>query len=182
MRKIMQSGSPIAIGFVLIGVSFPASASVPATVEGGPDSLGQSYQWTVSNQASSPIVHVEFPHYRASLFFAPAKWTFSCSNQVAVGSIDAPGVCVAKADSPGDGVAPGRSAVFGMQLASGAVKRGMGEVRLTFADSTSYLANQVAVPVPETFGDKYIPLIGLGVILAAFVAIRSVQGRKRHPN
>jgi hypothetical protein len=161
-------------------VSSDSAGGDPVTIEGGPDSLGNSYHWTVSNQSTSPIVGLEIPHYRTSLFFAPAGWTFNCTHLAGVGEPDRPGVCTAKADSPGQGIAPGRSAAFGLQLATGSVKRGVGDARVTFADSKTQIVSGVVIPVPEGIGDKYIPLIGLGTILLIFVLYQWVRGRKRY--
>ena len=155
-----------------------AEAASPASIEAGPDALGNAYQWTITNGHVSPIVRVEIPHYRANLFFAPKGWTFTCTNLVGIGAADEPGLCVATAGAASDGIAPGRSAVFGLQLASGSVKRGFGEAVVGFADSSTHKISGVLVPVPETLRDRYIPLIGLGTILAVFVIYQVARGRK----
>ena len=152
-----------------------------ASIEGGPDALGKSYHWTITNNHTSPIVRVDIPHYRASLFFAPKGWTSTCTNLVAVGAADEPGVCSATAAAASDGIAPGRSANFGVQLASGAIKRGAGEVVLSFADAGTQKISGVPVPVPETFGDRYIPLLGLGTILVIFVIVQVFRSHKKRP-
>ncbi len=169
-----------ALDFAGIGA---VHASGPAvTIEGGPDGLGTTYHWTVSNSHKSPIIRIEIPQYRGSLFFAPNGWTSTCTNLVAIGAPDEPGKCIASAASPSEGVAPGRSTTLGLQLANGAVKRGAGEAVITFADSTTVKIGGVLVPVPESFGDRYIPLIGLGAILAVFVLVQVVRGRKKSRN
>jgi hypothetical protein len=158
-------------------VSFVFASTLPTSVEGGPDGLGNAYHWTVSNNHTSPIVRVEIPHYRGSLFFAPRGWTSTCTNLVAVGARDTPGICTATAT--GDGIAPGRSATFNLQLASGSVKRGTGDVVIGYADSSKLTISGVLVTVPETWSDKYITLIGLGTILAVFVAVQFLRSRKK---
>ncbi len=174
-----RSRGCLALGFIIAAqASFVFASPSPVSVEGGPDGLGNAYHWTVSNNHTSLIVRVEIPHYRGSLFFAPKGWTSSCTNLVAVGARDATGVCTATATATGDGIAPGRSATFNLQLASGSVKRGSGEVVIGFADATTHKMSGVLVPVPETLGDRYIPLIGLGTILAAFVVIQVFKSRK----
>jgi hypothetical protein len=166
---------------MIFEASFAFASSTPAVVEGGPDGLGNAYHWTINNKHTSPIVRVEIPHYRGSLFFAPKGWTSSCTNLVAVGAPDAPGVCTATASATDDGIAPGRSATFSMQLATGTVKRGAGDVVIGFADASTQNIGGVVVPVPETLGDRYISLIGLGTILAGFVAVQVFRSRKnRH--
>ena len=158
--------------------SVVVASTSPVSVEGGPDGLGHTYHWTISNNHASPIVRVEIPHYRASLFFAPKGWTSTCTNLVAVGAIDAPGLCIASATAIVDGIAPGRSVQFGMQLGSASVKRGTGDVVIGYADSSKLTISGILVPVPETLSDKYIPLIGLGTILAVFVVVQVLKSRK----
>lgn len=65
-----------------------------------------------------------------------------------------------------------------MQLAAGSVKRGSGEAIVAFADSSTQTVGGVLVPVPETFGDRYIPLLGLGAILGVFVIFQALRSRK----
>ena len=64
-----------------------------ATVTGGPDTSGRKYSWTVTNEHTSPVVYVEFPHYHGSLFFAPENWRVECTFLVNVGVEDRPGIC-----------------------------------------------------------------------------------------
>lgn len=153
--------------------------AAPVIVEGGPEGLGNSYQWTITNSYDSPIVKVEIPHYRANLFYAPKGWTTSCTNLVEVGGKDAPGVCTSSAQSPVDGIASGRSASFQIQLATGQVKRGFATARFTHADGATHEVSGVFVPIPESMGDRYIPLFGLGAILTVFAAIQAARRRKR---
>lgn len=171
--------------FIAIGVIAGAKANIvlaaPAAVsiEGGPETASNAYRWTITNNHGSPIVRVELPQYRGSLFFPPTGWTSSCTNLVAVGAPDAPGTCTAIAKSESQGIALGRSSSFGLQLASGSVKRGFGEVVIGFADSSTHRVGGVMVPVPETLGDRYIPLIGLGTILALYVGVQITRSRKK---
>lgn len=151
----------------------------PVTVEGGPDGLGSSYQWTITNDYTSPITKVEIPHYRASLFFAPKGWNSSCTNLVAVGAKDEPGSCTSTAESPASGIAPGRSLSFSLQVASGTVKRGSGTVTVEFADSSRQQVANVLVPVPESIMARYVPLIGLGAILFFLVVVETIRSRKK---
>lgn len=164
----------------IIAASATAIASSPPVImEGGPDALGTAYSWTLTNQSSSPVVSVALPHYRASLFFAPKGWATSCTNLVAVGSLDAPGVCTATAPSASLGIAPGRSAQFGLQMGSAVVKRGTGQVVVELADSTRLSIDNVVVPMPERWSDKYVSLVGLGSILVIFIFVQSIRSRKK---
>ena len=75
-----RAGRPLAPSLVLSLcaadlVASPAAAQENLVViEGEPDESGHNYQWTVTNQHDSPIVEIEFPHFRADLFTAPEGW------------------------------------------------------------------------------------------------------------
>ncbi|MCH8991974.1 MAG: hypothetical protein IIA44_09540 [Acidobacteria bacterium] len=126
-----------------------------------------------------PIVFVEFPHYHGSLFFAPEGWNTECTFLVNVGVRDSPGVCTAFVDSAAVGIAPGRSARFNMRIdAAGAIRAG-GEVFIRFADGTEAVVAGVELPQAETTGEKYVPLIGLGVMLLVVVIVQKRRTRSR---
>lgn len=156
-----------------------AAWAAQVTIEGGPEGLGNSYQWTVTNDHSSPIIKVEFPHYRASLFLAPAGWSSSCTNLVAIGAKDEPGTCTSVADSPASGIAPGRSLSFRIQLASGTVKRGSGTAVVEFADSRRQEVVGVLIPVPESRMTRFMPLVGLGVVLSFLIILETIRSRRK---
>src|SRR5437868_3393823 len=44
------------------------------------DASGQNYAWIVTNNHTSPIVYVEFPHYHADTFHTPDGWDQKCTN------------------------------------------------------------------------------------------------------
>jgi len=159
------------------GASSPATE--PVTIVGGADASGHQYSWTMTNASASPIVEVRFPHYRASLFFAPDGWTTDCSAQVGIGGKDEPGVCTGRAGSSTGGIAVGRSAVFRMQIASAGAKRFPGNVTVRFADGTETTVGGVELPTREGAGDKYTSLAGLGTV---FLVLVIVQARRRRRN
>jgi hypothetical protein len=148
------------------------------TIEGGPDATGHTYAWTVTNNHASAIVHIEFPHYRANLFFAPEGWKTECTNLVAVGVKDLTGVCSATAKSAGNGVVAGRSAMFSMQIAGGGAKRGLGAVVVRFADGAAQTIAGVPIPTAEPSGDRNIPLIGLGAVFMILIVARAARRRR----
>lgn len=155
----------------------PASGSPKVGIAGGADASGHNYRWTITNNHSSPIVSVEFPHYHADLFFAPEGWGTETTALVNVGYKDAPGECIATVDSPAKGIANGRSQAFGMRIAPLPTRRGGGTVIVRFADGSSARVDSVELPRPERIGDKYLPLIGLGMIFLVWVVFRAVRGR-----
>ena len=76
------------------------------------------------------------------------------------------------------GIEPNRGAEFRLQLAAGGAKRGTGEVTVRFADGSSSLVANVALPRQEAVGDKYVALIGLGAIFAVWLTVRAVRNRR----
>ncbi len=188
--------SPFAIVMaVLLGTSVPTTAAPPSvTITGGADPAGYIYTWTVTSKHTSPIVFVEFPHYHGALFFAPEDWSVECTFLVNVAVEDRPGVCTARnmlfAEAPAgrnrNDVAPsGRSALakgaleFRMQVVLDGTRRGPGHVLVRFADDSEVYVAGVELPQREAAGDKYISLIGLGLIFAVWVIARSWGRAKR---
>lgn len=180
----IQNLTAAAIRFVFAWAAFglagrPVCAEMPqVTIEGGPDANGHGYTWTVTNGRALPIVHVEFPHYRASLFFASEGWKTECTNLVAVGVKSLAGVCAASTDIPASGIAAGRSATFSMQIASVGAKRGLGAVVVRFSDGVTQTISGVPVPTAEPPGDRNIPLIGLGTVFMIFIVVRAARRRR----
>ena len=145
------------------------------SVSGGADESGHRYAWTVTNETDRAIVELRFPHYRATLFFAPDGWTTDQStNIVNVGVPDRPGVCVARASTPGRRIQPRHSATFTMQTADGA-KRRAGTVTVRFVDGAELSVGGVELPHREGLGERYVSLIGLGAIFAAWMLARSLR-------
>ena len=143
------------------------------TITGGADPSGYKYTWVVNNKHLSPIVYIEFPHYHGALFFAPDGWVTECTALVNVGYKDEQGTCSASAEAPAAGVAPKRSTTFDMRIARLPTRRGKGTVLIRFADGVTTRVRSVELPVRESVGDKYAPLIGLGTIFLVWMIIRS---------
>ena len=177
-RRLFSQAPFVAAGWWLL-LAPPGMAADPpkVTITGGADASGHNYNWTVANETASPIVHVEIPHYHATLFFAPGGWSTECTFLVNVGVDDRPGVCRAHVDSPASGIAPGRSAQFSMQIVTRAVQRAAGEVTVRTADGAEMVIAGVELPQPETTSDKYVSLVGLAAVLLVAVALQRGRGR-----
>ncbi len=171
--------SLIAVG--LMATPLAAGADRPeVTITGGADASGRQYTWTITNGYTSPIVYLEIPHYRAGLFFAPEGWaTGESTYLVNVGVEDRPGVCIARAAAVTDGIASGQSATFDVQIGARGARRGPGTVLVRFADGTETTVSGVELPRQETLGDKYVTLIGLGLIFAVGLLIQAIRARRR---
>jgi hypothetical protein len=150
-------------------------------ITGGADPAGQQYAWTVTNRSASPVVEVHFPHHRATLFFAPHGWPTSCVGLAGSGSEKEPGLCTARAPSPGEGIAEGRSLTFQMRVAPSGVRRAAGEATIVFADGSEAVMEGVEVAAREPAGDKYTPLIGLGVLFVILLVANARRRRKPPP-
>lgn len=151
-------------------------------ITGGVDDTLQNYEWTVFNEYDSPIVWIQFPHERADLFRTPEGWDQKTTHLVNVGVPDVPGTCTALVESPSDGIAPNRSAQFGMRIATLGARPEPGVVRVRFADGEEISVGGVEVPTkPEEVNSAYYTL-GFAVIFVIVVGVgiyRQQRRRKR---
>ncbi len=138
------------------------------TITGGTDTAGHEYRWTVANKAASPIIYLEFPQYHGDLCLPPEGWTSELS----------PAACVCRAPSAIEGIAPGRSLDVRVRVGPLGAQRGQGGVIVRFADGTEKKVGGVDLPVPESTGDQFVPLIGLGIVMLV-VILAQRRGRRR---
>ncbi len=170
----------IAVMLIALGAGTETVRS-DVSITGGADESGHQYAWSVTNETDRTIVELRFPHYRASLFFAPDGWDTQDSTCIVnVGVPDRPGVCVARAATPAGGLRPGHSATFRMQV-GGAVKRRSAAVSVRFADGSETTVGGVELPHRERVSEQYVSLIGLGVIFTGWVAVRLMRKRRAIP-
>ena len=116
----------LTLGLVWFMPSIAAGADPLVTITGGVvDVKGHNYEWIVKNYHSSPIVYVEFPHYRADSFTAPDGWSTETPNLVGrPAEPDKPQVCIARPRPPNKGIVRGASVQFGMRVPSTRVRSG----------------------------------------------------------
>jgi len=181
--KIRRTGSLVLI--VCTGTLAASSAQDQGdlvVIEGGPDHSGHVYTWTVTNQHDSPIVEIEFPHFRADLFTAPEGWRQETTFLVNIGVAEKEGVCKAIAPSPAGGIAPGQSSAFSMRVAAKGAQRGFATVTVRFADDTTKLIENVPLPQREAVLTRFMGLLGLGGVLVIVILVRSLRrGRNKKP-
>ena len=175
---IFNWGFLISITAAVHPSSAGGSASADVTITGGADPSGHNYAWTVENSDTSPIVRVEFPHFHADLFFTPEGWSQECTALVNVGYKAKTGSCVASRTAGANGILPGSAAEFRMRIAPLPTRHGTGAVRIWFADGRDISIPGVSLPVRDTVGDKYLSLIALGIMFAAFVAVQTMRRSK----
>lgn len=185
-RRTSRSALPRIASPLLLSVALVAprtAAQQPkVTITGGADGSGQNYHWTVTNHCGSPVVYIQFPHYHADTFITPDGWEKECINLIRVGARNAPGTCTASVDSPGKGIAPGRSTEFGMRLArGGGHHRRPGHVTVRFADGTQTIVAGVELPTASSTSEQLYALIGFALVFVIIVIVQTRRRRKAPP-
>ncbi|MHC4065377.1 MAG: hypothetical protein ACYSUI_12905 [Planctomycetota bacterium] len=164
---------------VLAAVAAAADDEPRVRIDGGADTWG-NYEWTVTNNYRSPIVYVEFPHYRADGFSAPPGWSTKCRHLVGAATDEqGPPMCSASAAAPDLGISRGGSATFQMRIAPSGAHRGSGQVTIRFAGGETATVAGVQLPGPEPAAEKYARLIGFGVLFVVFLIARAIWVRRR---
>ena len=167
--------------FLVRADAFGAATSTPAapvvTITGGADETGQTYTWTITHDHPSPIVRVEFPHYRGGWSIPPEGWTSEITNRGGTGGRR--GKFIASAGDPSQGIARGDSAEFRLVLVPEGTPRGHGDVLVCFSDGSEVLVH-AQVPVKESTADRSVTLIGLGLIFGIFLLTRVLKRKRAH--
>ena len=149
-------------------------------IEGGPDTSGHNYQFTVINNHLSPIVSLVFPHYRADMFTVPQGWsTEGTTNAMGKGSPNARGICKATAAPATGGILPGDRASFSIRVRPKGAWRGTDTVTVTFADGTVAQVPGVPLPQPEPAAARSTRLIGFAALGLLFLIVIAVRRKKR---
>ena len=178
-RRIHGLRSLALIGCSVLVLPVTAAAEPRVTVEGGVETDGNNYSWTVTNHHDSPIVFAEFPHYGASLFFAPAGWSHESTFLVNVGVADKPGVCRATAETRATGIFRGDSAKFGMKVGSAKARPTPGTVRFRFDDGQELEVTGVELPQPQPRSEAFVSLISLSLIFGIVVLVQVFRSRRK---
>lgn len=148
-----------------------------ASIRGGADESGQNYSWTIINDYDSPIVFIEFPHFRAAVGFPPEGWKSEMTNPNGVGGRT--GTFAMSVERAAEGIAPGESERIRLTVTVRGTPRGKGRVLIRFADGTRTRL-RAEVPIKESLADRNVSLIGLGLIFAVFLFFRVFK--RRRPN
>ncbi len=150
-----------------------AAEESKVVITGGVDET-DNYRWVVMNHYSSPIVFIEFPHYRADMFTDPTGWQQECTYLVNVGVPDKPGICRAWVDSPRFGIQPKHSAEFRMRISGSDVRlQGKGDVLIRFADETSVIVEDVPLSTLPSALSQYTNLIALGIVFGLVIVFKT---------
>ncbi len=156
------------------GVGHDVAAQEPKVVITGGVDETDNYRWVVTNHHSSPIVFIEFPHYRADMFTDPTGWQQECTYLVNVGVPDKPGYCRSWVDSPRLGIQPNHNAEFLMRISGSDVRfQGKGEVLIRFADETSLTVEDVPLSTLPSTLSKYTNLIAFGIVFVLVIVFKT---------
>ncbi len=172
--------APAALALMLLA-ALPAAgqpAGPKVTIKGGVKPDGSGYEWLVTNKSDSPVVSIEFPHYHADLFFAPDNWKRQSTNLVGIGDPDKPGTCTATVDHPGQGIAKYGTAQFGVRLCPAGARIGTGEVRVSFADGSTFTVGGVQLPVATPAIEGYSGMLGFLIVAVLIVAFEVLRRRR----
>ena len=163
-----------------LSVNARAEAAALVVITGGADVTGHHYTWTVRNAHTSPVMSVEFPHHAADVFTPPPGWTAKCNNLVGQPGKPGPSVCLATAPSVATAIGRGESAVFSMRIAPppASAQKGLGKVKVQFADGTETSIDGVEVPTRVEAGSRFMPLIGLGLVFGLWVLVKALRGKR----
>ena len=165
LAVLVTAGAPAALG----------QDNPRATVDGGADTSGQNYTWTITNRADVPIDRVVVPHFMGDLCLPPEGWT--CEITEWLGKSGKGGQVILQAKEPAVAVRPGRSVDVGLKIGPAGTPRGQGVIELWFSDGTSF-GVLVEAPVKEAAASQNVALIGLSAIFAIFLLVRLRQGRR----
>jgi len=177
MRLLWRCALPALLGLLVL--SPPANGEdSPVTITGGLQEDG-SYRWVVTNHSPSQVVSVEFPHYQADMFYPAPGWKSKSTYLVNVGVPDLPGNCRAWVESPRNGIPQKGNATFGMRVRQLEASKGVGVVKVGFADGTTTEVAGVEVPTTPGFIERFGVLIVFGVFFALVVIIAARRRRKK---
>jgi hypothetical protein len=170
----------VCVAVLFVGAAHPAAGQEKRVeITGGRDPSGQTYRWKVTNHSDSAIVRVEFPHFKADTWEVPPNWSQEATNLHGhTGTTGTSGVCVAYTDDTFAKLRKGDSAEFGMRTGRGLSNPGTGAVTVYFEDKTQARIRGVEVPSAPSLFERYLWIIGFGLILVAFVWM-GVRQRRR---
>jgi hypothetical protein len=183
-RLVRRAGLRRLLVLSVVGgmLSTAAADEALVTITGGTDPRNpQFYRWSITNNHTSPVVFIEFPHYHADTFAPPSDWAQEWNNRSMVGGRDAPGWVRTSVETPTLGIQPGATASFEMRLARAGADTRPGKVAVRFADGTQTVIAGVLLPSAKPFLERNALAIGLAVIFVTAVLIHLRRRRKRPP-
>jgi hypothetical protein len=162
------------------GIAQMAQGQEPkVTIAGGVRTDNPQYfDWTITNEYSSPIVKIEIPHTNGDLLEAPSGWGYKWLKGAEAPAELGQTVCRATAKEPNFGIAAGRGMKFSMRVnREGALPR-TGTVRITFEDGKATIVTGVQLPSGQQTIERGVVTITLGAVFA-IVLIVHARRRKR---
>lgn len=176
IRKSAGRGALLALAAWWVSAAEAQQKRVEIT--GGRDASGQNYVWVVKNLGDSRIVRVEFPHFKADTWTVPEGWKQEATNLHGhTGTTGTSGVCAAWTDESFKQLRRDESARFAMRIGRGLAQAGAGTAIVKLLDG-SEVRVMVEVPSPPTLLERYLWVIGFGVILVLFIIMGVRRQRK----
>ncbi len=149
-----------------------AWASDRVDVRGEVDKSGHNYRWAVTNRDDSPIVAVEFDHYRGDTCVPPGDWEQEFTNKH---SIDSEAGLCRGSTTKANGIRKGESEVFQLRINARGAPVGEGVVRISFADGSQVSVVSVMPVKPSSIVERYGTLVGMGGLVGVFVLFRFLK-------
>ncbi len=134
------------------------------------------YRYVVINRDTSPVVAVDFPHFRADLFVPPDKWALEVTERNALEWRS--GRCIATAPSSTEAIAPGRQSEFTLRIGPRGARVGTGTAVVTLVDGRTFRI-RVECSVGESFLERYAALVGMILALGVFFLLRFWRLRRK---
>lgn len=186
-RMTVRAITPASIGsFVFIAAltlfSITAAHSAVAqeprvTIHGGVrETNPQWYDWTVTNEYTSPIIKIEIPHTNGDSLESPPGWGYEWLKAQAAPQDLGRTVCRAAPRATHGGIPPGSRAKFSMRIMRDGAMPRPGKVRVHFADGRTLTVSGVELPSGHETGERAIVTITLG---AVFVILLFYHARRR---
>ncbi|MBW7906196.1 MAG: hypothetical protein LC135_16475 [Phycisphaerae bacterium] len=148
-------------------------------ITGGRDASGQNYRWKVTNRSGARITRVEFPHFKADMWTVPPGWQQHATNLHGhTGTTGTSGICTAFTDDSLVQLRDGDSAEFAMRVGRGLSNVGVGAVTVHFSDGSRVVVQGVELPSAPSLFERYLWVIGFGIILLAFIWMGARQRRR----
>lgn len=181
---IRGSASSVSHAVLALLVALPAAAGAFAQaarveITGGRDASGQNYRWKVTNRSDARIARIEFPHFKADTWIVPPGWQQHATNLHGhSGTTDTSGICAAHTDDSLVQLRNGDSAEFAMRVGRGLSNVGVGAVTVHFSDGSRVVVRGVELPSAPSLLERYLWIIGFGIILLAFIWMGARQRRR----
>lgn len=165
---------------MVLALGVASADATPVTITGGQDVQNRFlWRWAVTNNGESPIVSMQFPHFRAkSLFYPKHGWTEEVTHRTGLGAKEENGVFILRTDDPSAAVQPGGTIEIGLEVGRRGAHGVPCAVVVTLADGRTIEIPRVDCPQQQAVLARNAKLIGLAAMFGVFVLYRYAKGRR----